>query len=105
MPGPAVLSRAGVQVVVEVDGPHLPRIVHWGADLGTSDLDLLLAGYRPPNAATHDADVPLTVLPSRAQGWAGRPGLTGHRDGAASQSLFELVSATVSNQADGDVLR
>jgi alpha-galactosidase len=86
LPDPAVLSRAGVQVVLDIDGPHLPRIAQWGAELGS------------PSPA-------LTLAPSRAQGWAGRPGLTGHRDGAASQPLFELAGASVSNDSGGDVLR
>ena len=86
MPDPAVLSRAGVQVVLDIGGPHLPRIVHWGTDVGS------------PSPA-------LTLAPSRAQGWAGRPGLTGHRDGAASQPLFALADASMTAGPDGDMLR
>lgn len=81
-----MLDRAGVMLLLDVGGPQLPRIVHWGTDLGS------------PSPA-------LTVSPSRADGWTGRPGLTGHRDGAASQPSFVLADAAVTNDADGDVLR
>jgi alpha-galactosidase len=97
-PGWIVLRRAGVAVVLDCAGPGLPRIVHWGADLGEltgADCSALPARY----------DVPPTVLPTRAQGWAGRPGLTGHRGGHASQPLFELAEATVRHEADGDHVR
>lgn len=112
-----VLRRAGVMVVLDVGGPHLPRIVHWGSDLG--DLSaaeiaaLPRAQYTPAGPDTYDADIPLTLLPARAQSWAGWPGLTGHRDGLASQPLFTLtdVNAEVVNGGDeqgdneGDVVR
>ncbi|HXR41902.1 MAG TPA: hypothetical protein VN738_05800 [Acidothermaceae bacterium] len=29
------LRQAGVALVLDVGGPHLPRIVHWGANLAT----------------------------------------------------------------------
>ena len=81
------LRRDGVMVVFDVSGPHLPRIVYWGADLGdliaSEFAQLPAAEYTTPTADTRDADVPVTVLPSRAQGWPGWPGLTGHRDGLA----------------------
>ena len=35
------LRAAGVSVVVDARGPRLPRIAHWGADLGDLDDGLL----------------------------------------------------------------
>jgi alpha-galactosidase len=115
-PLPAQLSRSwltlrrdGVMVVFDVSGPHLPRIVHWGADLGdliASELaQLPAAECTAPTADTRDADIPVTVSPSRAQGWPGWPGLTGHRDGLASQPLFVQVTVDSKESDDGHSLR
>jgi alpha-galactosidase len=96
-------------VVFDVGGPHLPRIVHWGADLGdltTADLEQLPAAeYTTPTDNTHNADVPVTVSPSRAQGWSGWPGLTGHRDGLASQPFFVQVLVESEESESGHALR
>ena len=103
-----VLRRAGVMVVLDVAGPYLPRIVYWGCDLGdltVADITALPgAQYTPRGADTADAEIPLTLLPARAQGWAGWPGLTGHRDGLATQPLFTLthVNADVVGGDAGD---
>src|SRR2546425_915208 len=82
---PVVLRAGGTMVVLDVAGPGLPRVLHGGAALGALDGDgarALAEAGRPalPLAATNDA-VQLTLLPTQAQGWPGRPGLSGHRDG------------------------
>ena len=104
-----VLRRDGVMVALDVGGPQLPRIVHWGSDLGAlSDseiAELPAAAYVPSDDNTHNADVPLTISPTRAQGWSGWPGLTGHRDGTASQPLFVQAAVDTDESADGQTLR
>jgi alpha-galactosidase len=45
------------------------------------------------------------LSPSRAQGWAGWPGLTGHRDGIDSQPLFALTDVAVERSDGADVVR
>jgi alpha-galactosidase len=82
-----LLRSAGVALVVDVAGPHLPRVLHWGADPGPLDpeaLGHLAAALVPgaPNSAL-DAPWPLTLLPGQPDGWSGTPGLAGHRDGTA----------------------
>ena len=103
------LRRAGVMVALDVGGPHLPRVVHWGADLGelgAADLAALPASpYTTPTARTHVSDAPVTLSPSRAQGWPGWPGLSGHRDGFASQPLFALTDVSVASSDSGDDVR
>jgi alpha-galactosidase len=87
--------------------------VHWGSDLGglsAAEIAALpRARYTPPRADTYDADIPLTLLPARAQAWVGWPGLTGHRDGLATQPLFTLtdvITEVVGAGADeGDLVR
>jgi alpha-galactosidase len=103
------LRRAGVMAVFDVGGPHLPRIVHWGSDLGdlsSADIaGLPAAAFSSTDDKTHNADVPLTVSPTRAQGWSGWPGLSGHREGIASQPLFALASVETGESDDGHALR
>jgi alpha-galactosidase len=75
---PVVLSAAGTGLVVDVAGPGTPRVAHWGADVGGAAGDVIQAG-------SVDGIGPLTVplLPAQVDGWMGRPGLSGHRDGTA----------------------
>ncbi|HEY0217987.1 MAG TPA: glycoside hydrolase family 36 N-terminal domain-containing protein, partial [Cellulomonas sp.] len=84
------LRRAGVDLVLAVPEAGLPEVLHWGADLGDSlgdggdrgDADELLAAVaRPVSSSALDRPWPLTVLPSEHDGWAGRPGISGDRDG------------------------
>jgi alpha-galactosidase len=77
-------------------GPHLPRVLHWGADLGDLDLDAdgadLLRALRPPSPnGGFDLAPPLTLLPTEADGWSGIPGLAGHRAGAAVHPVLRLL--------------
>lgn len=99
------LRSDGVMVALDIGGPHLPRVVHWGADLGELSAAEIAAlpgaAYTAPDQSTHVADVPVTLSPTRAQGWPGWPGLTGHRDGTASQPLFALVDVDVADSDDG----
>ncbi|TDB93136.1 alpha-galactosidase, partial [Micromonospora fluostatini] len=97
------LRRAGTQVVLDARGGGLPRVVHWGADLGPAtpdDLAALVAATRPPVApGSFDAPTVLALLPEASAGWSGRPGLAGHRDGAAWSTAFRLAELTVTDPA------
>ena len=44
-------------------------------------------------------------MPTRAQGWPGWPGLTGHRHGSASQPLFRLEGVTVESHEASDLVQ
>ena len=48
------LRRDGVLVVLDIGGPHRPRIVYWGADLGGLTDDDCLAIARAVAAAQGD---------------------------------------------------
>ncbi|WP_030434436.1 alpha-galactosidase [Actinoplanes subtropicus] len=70
------LSAAGTALILDTDGPGLPRVVHWGADPGP------LTGLAEAVAPSLEARARCTVLPAQAEGWHGRPAVLGHRAGA-----------------------
>jgi alpha-galactosidase len=100
------LRAAGVSLVVDCRGTTLPRVVHWGADLGELDNDELdtLGLTSVPPVFSNNIDVPVvpTVLPEHARGWPGLPGLSGHREGRDWSPLFSISSVDVRKGADGD---
>ncbi|HEX2809000.1 MAG TPA: glycoside hydrolase family 36 N-terminal domain-containing protein, partial [Kineosporiaceae bacterium] len=102
----ALLRAAGVGVVVDLAGPLPPRVLHWGGDPGPLDdeaLERLAADVVPggPHSAV-DEPWPLTLLPGEPDGWSGRPGLAGHRDGAGVFPRLALTApATTEVTADG----
>ena len=81
-------------MVLDAAGDGLPRIAHWGADLGEAvDLDALVAAATPPvPRAGLDVRVPVSLVPERAAGYRGRPGLSGSRGGAAWSPSFRLTA-------------
>ena len=109
MTRPLLLRAAGVAVLVDADGPQLPRVLHWGADPGPLDDDALhrLATDLTP-AVGHsglDEPWPFPLLPGEADGWSGRPGLAGHRDGRAPFAAPALAGpVAVTDDAGAQVL-
>jgi alpha-galactosidase len=104
--GNVLLRTAGVGVLLDLGGALLPRVVHWGADPGPLDAAAcarlvadLVPGV-PPSAL--DDPWPFTLLPGEPDGWAGRPGLAGHRDGVAPFPRFAVRSPPVkTTEPDG----
>ncbi len=105
-PGSAVrhLRAAGVSIVLDCRGPRLPRVVHWGADLGDLDRNTLenLVLADVPAVVSNVPDQPVTpgLLAEHATGWLGLPGLLGHRGGRDWSTRFEVT--TVASRTDGD---
>ena len=86
------LRSGGVSVLLDARGPGLPSLLHWGADLGEAVDPAALALAAVPAVASSALDDPLrlTLLPERAGGWSGRPGLTGSRAGRDFSPLLAL---------------
>lgn len=86
----------GVSVLIDCHGDGLPRILYWGADLGSlEDEDLAsvaLAGLPQQGSNQTDARVEVSILPEQSRGWMGTPGLSGHRDTGAWSSRFVIRS-------------
>lgn len=88
------LRAAGVSLVLDVSGPRLPRVLHWGADLGDeTGLELATAALVTNNAL--DEAVQLTVLPSEHEGWLGTPGLELAREGRSAPLRLVLAEPVV----------
>ena len=91
----AQLRAAGTGFVVDLTARPVPVIVHWGRDLGELDESGLaaLAFVGEPAVLNNSVDVPrrCSVWPTEAEGWAGTPALSGHRDGVATTPRPRLV--------------
>jgi len=97
------LRAAGVSLLLETAGGGLPRVLHWGADLGAdlvADDQVTLATTPGTVPAGLDAPVVAQVLAQHATGWPGRPGLAAHREGKDWSPLF-VTSDVVVDRPDG----
>ena len=102
MPTPDVVHlRAGGTSVCIDSSAGVPRIVHWGPDLGRvsqETLNSLARADRLQRASGGlDETVGLSVVSTAASGWAGMPALEGHRDGDAVGVRFELHASEVTS--------
>ncbi|MCC2316301.1 alpha-galactosidase [Cellulomonas xiejunii] len=97
------LRAAGVSLVLDLTG--LPRVLHWGSDLGALDdaalADLLLAGRPAHMGFPVDGEVVPSVLPAQADGWLGTPGLTGSRGGRAWSAALVPGTPVLTRSEDG----
>lgn len=94
-PAVVTLRSAGVALVLDVSGPLLPRILHWGADLGADPVGLAQATDPPVPPSSLDDPVPLTLLPSESDGWSGTPGLEVARAGGSAPLRLQLTEPVV----------
>ncbi|MDP4502574.1 alpha-galactosidase [Nonomuraea turcica] len=96
-PEPIHLRAGGVSLVLDVGGPRLPSVLHWGGDLGDVTpaqlRELALAAVPAVVSSGLDTPAELSVLAEHATGWPGLPGLRGHRGGTAWSPLFTVTSA------------
>ncbi|SNT58113.1 alpha-galactosidase [Asanoa hainanensis] len=97
MTEPVVLAAAGAAVILDLAGPGLPRVVHWGADPGPLDESSLRAlVFAAGGAVASAVDGPtqpvgsLPFLPTQWDGYAGRPGVSGDRSGRWPYLRLEL---------------
>ncbi|GAA0218853.1 alpha-galactosidase [Saccharothrix mutabilis subsp. mutabilis] len=87
------LRAAGVSLVLDHRGGTLPRVLHWGADLGPVDLDALaLAAAPQPHGYAVDGPVEVAVVPEQSAGWLGTPGVVGNRGGRHFSTAFRVVA-------------
>ncbi|MFG2794996.1 alpha-galactosidase [Streptomyces sp. NPDC048419] len=94
VPPPSVpvlqLRAAGVGLLLDLRGRKLPRVVHWGADLGWLSEDDLVAVADAGAMACEPR--PVGLLPGHFDGWPGRTGLSGYRPGRDGPTEFKVVT-------------
>jgi len=99
------LRAAGVSLVLDCRGDRLPRILHWGRDLGDLtkvELESLALGLDAQSVSnTLDEAVPLSLLPEPSAGWLGTPGFTAHREGADFSGAFSVEGLHNERASDG----
>ncbi|WP_232818102.1 MULTISPECIES: alpha-galactosidase [Kocuria] len=101
------LRAGGVSLLLSRPDGRIPAVAHWGADLGElTDADATIVALSTISGQVpNNPDVPMHVgiLAEPRWGWAGRPGLTGHRDGLAWAPDFSVsdVRFQASGCADG----
>lgn len=98
-----VLQADGVSVLVEVSG-GVPRVLHWGASLEAPEqhgeyFRSLAESQR--GADSVQGTRPPSVLPEQSAGWAGTPGLEGHREGRNFSTRFLTAGHDLHVQEDG----
>ncbi len=93
------LHAAGTSLLLDVRGPGLPEILHWGADLGDVDAASLARARVPAVARSAlDVPVPLSLSPERSAGHRGRPGISGSRAGKDFSPSFALAGVEHTGQ-------
>ena len=100
-----VLRANGVSVALDTAYP-VPRVLHWGADLGElGDADREALRRTGVAAVLNNSpDIPraFTIWPTEFEGWSGTPAQEGHADGRASTPRPALVATKLeTNGANG----
>jgi alpha-galactosidase len=97
------LRAGGTSVVIARDGGRLPRIVHWGDDLGdlpTAELDnLVLAGMPAIGDSAVTYPQPVPVIGQLPEGWLGRPGIVGSGDSGRWAPVFRSTTYALEGTA------
>ncbi|MEO6879346.1 MAG: alpha-galactosidase, partial [Mycobacteriaceae bacterium] len=78
-------------LVLDVSGPLLPRVLHWGADLGADPVGVDEATSPAVANSSLDEEAPFTLLPSEADGWSGTPGLELARAAGSAPLRLQLT--------------
>jgi alpha-galactosidase len=88
--------------VLDARGTAVPRIIHWGADLGDIDTATLEQVATAPAVAPSAPDLPLapSILAGPAEGWSGFPALIAHRVGGGPARLPLRIRRTELHQTD-----
>jgi len=93
------LRAGGTSVVIATDGGRLPRILHWGADLGelpdAALRDLARAGIPAIGDSAVTYPQPVPVVAQLPEGWLGRPGAVGSTAGGRWAPLFRGATYTL----------
>ncbi|TXN32474.1 alpha-galactosidase [Lacisediminihabitans profunda] len=98
------LRAAGVSLVMDATGT-VPRVIHWGGDLGPLD-DAGLEGIRLTASTAQLNNAPdeprvFSIWPTEFEGWSGTQALGGHLAGTATTPRPVLSHTRLDAQDDG----
>ena len=97
------LTSAGVSLLLRIHPSGLPEVTHWGRELGDltpAELQLAcIVAEQVPTTSGPDARPALTIVPQQGDGWFGRPGVVGSRDGSAWSPRFTVVETAFDGRA------
>lgn len=92
-----LFRSASTSVVLDLVDSGLPSVTHWGADIGPLDPStlraLVVGGVETPGNSAVDQAVRVSLLPEAANGWLGKPGLSGSHAGknwSPQWSVFDI---------------
>jgi alpha-galactosidase len=89
------LRAAGVSVVIDT-ASRVPRVLHWGADLGLIDATTAMAMRATSEPAllnnSPDRRRSFSLWPTEFEGWAGTPAQEGHASGTATTPRPKTVA-------------
>jgi alpha-galactosidase len=95
------LRDGGTSLLMLLEDHRLPRVLHWGDDLGPLDdaqVRELARALTPQHTSNATDDlVAVELLPQQSRGWLGTPGLSGSRSGAAFSAAFETTDVQQDN--------
>lgn len=102
------LRAAGVGFILDSRGAAAPVIVHWGRDLGElseAELTTLADGMIPAVAPSSiDAPLRVSILPTLAEGWSGRPAIGGIHAPVRHLSTLRHTDSLETTNAVGDAV-
>ena len=101
-----LLRAGGTALLLDARGDGPPVVLHWGADPGPLDdealAELALALARDVAHSSVDVATRPSIVPGEAEGWSGRPGLSGHRPGGGPPlRLLRTAPVEVDTRPDG----
>lgn len=96
-------EAAGTGVVLDLSEHRLPSVIYWGDALGPirpRDAEAIAAAAVPVvSLNAPDRPIRLSLLPEHRDGWAGRPGVSGSRAGAAWSPAWTVRSVRLDGRA------
>ena len=98
------LRAEGCALIIDLDAT-VPRVLHWGADLGEVD-EALMESLREtsfPATLNNSPDLPrsFSLWVTEQDGWAGTPAQRGNRLGMGTTPRPQLTSSSVEHFIDG----
>ncbi|MCI9887806.1 alpha-galactosidase [Micrococcales bacterium 31B] len=105
LPQSVHLTSAGVSALFDLSTGGLPALDHWGPALPALDeaaaRAIASANYLPVVSNQPDVSFKPALLAEGHRGWLGRPGISGHREGADWTPKFAITAVSLNGDSLG----